>query len=192
MYQHVKVPKPVFEKSLQVYMMDPEKRAVYEEEIQKLRDQLRNRQPVELTRQQCIDSVKFLEKAKFEAQVKMYDMVRNQRIAPQMINAIIKVEKLKADDEFFNAFGIEEEDVEPSIKRLNLEEDPEVKAILDEWEKKSKEFLDGKKDETAKIMAAAAEYKARIEAEQKEALAQKTAKTESAQTQAANNMTQLE
>jgi hypothetical protein len=191
-YQHVKVPKPVFEKSLQVYMMDPEKRAVYEEEIQKLRDQLRNRQPVELTRQQCIDSVKFLEKAKFEAQVKMYDMVRNQRIAPQMINAIIKVEKLKADDEFFNAFGIEEEDVEPSIKRLNLEEDPEVKAILDEWEKKSKEFLDGKKDETAKIMAAAAEYKARIEAEQKEALAQKTAKTESAQTQAANNMTQLE
>lgn len=182
----------MFEKSLQVYMMDPEKRAVYEEEIQKLRDQLRNRQPVELTRQQCIDSVKFLEKAKFEAQVKMYDMVRNQRIAPQMINAIIKVEKLKADDEFFNAFGIEEEDVEPSIKRLNLEEDPEVKAILDEWEKKSKEFLDGKKDETAKIMAAAAEYKARIEAEQKEALAQKTAKTESAQTQAANNMTQLE
>jgi hypothetical protein len=33
LYQHVKVPKPVFEKSLQVYMMDPEKRAIYEEEI---------------------------------------------------------------------------------------------------------------------------------------------------------------
>ena len=39
-----------------------------------------------------------------------------------MINAVIKVEKLKADDHFFNETGIEEEDVEPSIKRLNLEE----------------------------------------------------------------------
>ena len=88
-----------------------------------------------------------------------------------MINAIIKVEKLKADDEFFNTFGIEEEDVEPSVKRLNLEQDPEFKGLIDEWEAKSKAFLDSKKDETAKIMAAAAEYKARLEAEQKEALA---------------------
>jgi len=38
-----------------------------------------------------------------------------------MINALIKVEKLKADDQFFNGFGIEEEDVEPSIKRLALD-----------------------------------------------------------------------
>jgi hypothetical protein len=29
----LKVPKPVFEKSMQVYMMEPEKRTVYEEEI---------------------------------------------------------------------------------------------------------------------------------------------------------------
>ena len=35
-----------------------------------------------------------------------------------MINAVIKVEKLKADDKFFNETGIEEADVEPSIKRL--------------------------------------------------------------------------
>jgi hypothetical protein len=37
-----------------------------------------------------------------------------------MINAIIKVEKLKADDIFFNETGFEEEDVEPSVARLNL------------------------------------------------------------------------
>ena len=47
-----------------------------------------------------------------------------------MINAVIKVEKLKADDNFFNETGIEEEDVEPSLKRLNLEEDEEFKAIV--------------------------------------------------------------
>jgi hypothetical protein len=137
-----------------------------------LRDSLRDRKPVELTREQCLDSVKHLEKAKYEAQLKMYEMVRTQRIPPQMINAIIKVEKLKADDEFFNTFSIEEEDVEPSIRRLKLEEDEEFKAILTEWENKSKDFLDSKKDETAKIMAAAAEFKARMEAEQKEALEQ--------------------
>ena len=90
-----------------------------------------------------------------------------------MINAIIKVEKLKADDEFFNTYGIEEEDVEPSIRRLNLEEDEELKAVVQEWEEKSRVFLESKKDETAKVMAAAAEFQARMEAEQREALAQK-------------------
>jgi len=63
----------------------------------------------------------------------MYDFVRTQRVAPQMINAVIKVEKLKADDRFFNETGIEEEDVEPNIKRLDLEEDEEFKAIILEW-----------------------------------------------------------
>lgn len=112
------MPKPVFEKSMQIYMMDPDKRAIYEDEIAKLRQSLRDHKPVELTREQCLQSIEHLENAKYEAQLKMYEMVRTQRIPPQMINAIIKVEKLKADDEFFNAFGIEEEDVEPSIKRL--------------------------------------------------------------------------
>lgn len=163
-FQHLKVPKPVFEKSMQTYMMDPEKRAIYEEEIQKLRDTLRDRKMQELTREQCIESVKHLERAKFEAQIKMYDMVRTQRIPPQMINAIIKVEKLKADDEFYNTYQIEEEDVEPSIKRLGLEEDEELKKIVEEWEAKSRDFLESKKDETARIMNAAAEYRARMEA----------------------------
>ena len=60
-------------------------------------------------------SVKLLEDLKFAAQTKMYDIVRAQRVAPEMINAIIKVEKLRADDIFFNETGLEEEDVEPSV-----------------------------------------------------------------------------
>ena len=67
LYQFLKVPKQVFEKSAQVYLMEPSKRTLYEEEIQALRDNLRNRTPVELTRDQCIDSVGRLEAAKFEA-----------------------------------------------------------------------------------------------------------------------------
>lgn len=100
-------------------------------------------------------------------------MVRTQRIPPQMINAIIKVEKLRADDEFYNAHGIEEEDVDPSIQRLQMENDAALKEIVDEWEDKSKAFLESKKDETARIMQAAEEHRARIEAEGKEAIAQK-------------------
>ena len=132
--------------------MEPAKRTVYEEEIQALRDELRGRAPIELTREQVMDSVQKLESAKFEAQKKMYEFVRSQRVAPQMINAVIKVEKLKADDKFFIDTGIEEEDVEPSVKRLDMEDDEEFKAIIEEFKKQSDEFLANKKDETAAMM----------------------------------------
>ena len=67
LYQALKVPKQVFEKSAQVYLMDPAKRTIYEEESQALRDELRNRTPAELTREQCLDFVRKIESAKFEA-----------------------------------------------------------------------------------------------------------------------------
>jgi len=117
--------------------MEPNKRTIYEEELQTLRDNMRATQVRELTREQVLDAVKRLEAAKFDAQKKMYEFVRSQRVAPQMINAVIKVEKLKADDQFFNDTGIEEEDVEPNIKRLNLEGTPEFDEIIEEYKKKS-------------------------------------------------------
>ena len=43
LYQALKVPKPVFEKSMQAYLMDPAKRTIYEDEMQKLKDELRVR-----------------------------------------------------------------------------------------------------------------------------------------------------
>jgi len=135
--------------------MEPSKRTIYEEELQALRDSFRDRAPAELSKEDVLKSVRLLEAAKFEAQKKMYDFVRTQRVAPQMINAVIKVEKLKADDRFFNETGIEEEDIEPNIKRLGLEEDEEFKAIIEEFKQKSDEFLASKKDETAKILAQA-------------------------------------
>ena len=63
----------------------------------------------------------------------MYDFVRDKKVNPQMINAIISVEKLKNDDKFFNDTGIEEEDIMPNIKRLELKDDPELKAIVEEF-----------------------------------------------------------
>jgi len=94
LYQALKVPKSVFEKSMQTYMMEPEKRTIFEEEMQKLRDKYRERKIQELTREQVLDSIEKLEKAKLEAQKKMYMIVKTQKLQPQMINALIKVEKL--------------------------------------------------------------------------------------------------
>lgn len=171
LYQALKVPKQVFEKSAQVYLMEPSKRTIYEEELQALRDSMRSTTARELTREECLDSVRRLEQAKFEAQKKMYEFVRSQRVAPQMINAVIKVEKLKADDHFFNETGIEEEDVEPSIKRLDLENDDEFKAIIEEYKQKSEEFLASRKDETAAFMKKAQAAAAQAQAMQQQAKA---------------------
>ena len=151
--------------------MDPSKRTVYEESIQEIRDSMRDRTPQELTRDQVVESVKRLEGAKFEAQKKMYELVRSQRVAPQMVNAVIQVEKLKADDHFFNETGIEEEDVEPNLKRMNLEEEDDFKAVFDEFKKKSDEFLASKKDETAAMMQKAQIAHAQQEARRRAALA---------------------
>ena len=156
--------------------MEPSKRTVYEESIQELREGLRDRKPRELTREEVLSSVKHLEQSKFEAQKKMYEFVRTQRVAPQMINAVIKVEKLKADDHFFNETGIEEEDVEPSIKRLDMEEDEEFKAIIEEYKKKSDEFLASKKDETAMMMQKAEAARVAAEAAKKKRMEEKEAK----------------
>ena len=139
-------------------MMEPDKRTVFEEEMQALNEKFRIRKQQELNREQCLVSVASLEKAKFEAQQKMYMIVRQQKLQPQMINALIKVEKLKADDMFFNESGIEEEDVEPSIKKLKLEAEDDYKKIVEEWSKKSTDFLEEKKKESEDMMKKMKEY----------------------------------
>ena len=74
----------------------------------------------------------------------MYELVRTQKMQPQMVNAVIQMEKLKADDVFFNQTGIEEADIEPNIQRLNLDQDEEFNAILEEYKKLSDDFLTSK------------------------------------------------
>jgi hypothetical protein len=90
----------------------------------------------------------------------MYEIVRTQKLQPAMINALIKVEKVRADDTFFNETGFEEEDVEPSVQRLGLTTDPEYTAIIEEYQKLSKAFLDEKKAETEAFMAKIKEMQA--------------------------------
>ena len=68
----------------------------------------------------------------------MYNLVRHQKLHPHVINNVIKKEELKAGDKFFNEMGMEECDVEPNMKRMGLIDDAEIKAIIEEYEAKSK------------------------------------------------------
>jgi len=69
-----------------MYMMDPEKRATYEEDMQKVRYEVQTMNKELLTREDVLKSVKLMEVAKFEAQQKMYELVRRQRLAPDAVN----------------------------------------------------------------------------------------------------------
>ena len=86
-----------------------------------------------------------------------------------MINALIKVEKLKADDQFFNETGSEEEDVEPNIKKLGLEKDPEYLALIENYAKQSAAFLDERKAETQAFMEKVKAMQAEQDAKKAEA-----------------------
>lgn len=73
-------------KSQQVYMMDPQKRSNYEEEMQTVRQEFMTPHEKELTREEVLKCVKLMEHAKFEAQQKMYELVRRQRLPPDAVN----------------------------------------------------------------------------------------------------------
>lgn len=143
--------------------MDPTKRAEYEEEIAKITALYRAHEPKELDRETVIDCVKRLEEAKYKAQMKMYELVRKQRLPPNVINNVIKIEELRAGDQFFYETGIEESDVEPNMKRLNMDKDEECKAIIAEFAEKSKKFLADKQAETIAMVKKAHEMKTMVE-----------------------------
>lgn len=71
----------------------------------------------------------------------MYAIVRKQHMPSEMINSVILFEKEKADDQFFVETGVEEDDVDHSVKETNMEADEEYKKIVDDYAEKSKTFL---------------------------------------------------
>jgi len=151
-----------------MYMMDPEKRATYEEDMQKVRYEVQTMNKELLTREDVLKSVKLMEVAKFEAQQKMYELVRRQRLAPDAVNQIIKFEEIKAGDLFFIETGIEESQVEPSLEALKMKEDPEFTDIIKEFEKKSAEYLTAKKLETEEMVKKSQEVMTKVEEQAKQ------------------------
>jgi hypothetical protein len=66
-YQHVKIDKAVYDKSSNLYMMDPEKRTKYEEEAALIKESGREEIFTELDKETLIKGLSKLEEAKFDA-----------------------------------------------------------------------------------------------------------------------------
>ena len=71
----------------------------------------------------------------------MYDFVRANKDHPQIVNSRVRSEELKQSDLLFVKLGIEEADVEPSIRRLNMTKDDDYKKIVQVWQTNSEKFL---------------------------------------------------
>lgn len=155
LYTGLKVPKDVLNKSAHEYLQDAEKRETYYNALGALRDELNGTQPQELTREQCLEYVRRVETARLENQERLHELVVKKQIASHMIGMYVKCSKLKEFDTIFNENGIEQEDINRSMKRLNLLEDEEFKSIVADSKKKAEEFIASKKDETAAMMQAA-------------------------------------
>ena len=160
LYQALKVPREVYEKTMKMYMGDQAKAGVIQQEIMEIKKKLDNREKRELTRDECVAAKKLVEKNKFEVQQKIFEIVKSQKLPPQLIHMLMKTEKMKQEDMFFNEMGFEEEDVEPSILRLGIKDDPELVAIREENDARSKKFLEERKVDTEKIQKQMAEMKA--------------------------------
>ena len=48
-YQELKVPEKVYQKSMSVYLMDPEKRKIYEDQSEKIREKYVKHKPKDMT-----------------------------------------------------------------------------------------------------------------------------------------------
>ena len=71
----------------------------------------------------------------------MFDFVRANKDHPQIVNSRVRSEELKQSDLLFVKLGIEEADVEPSIRRLNMTKDDDYKKIVQVWQTNSEKFL---------------------------------------------------
>jgi len=152
LYGALKVTRENYELSLRFYMLDPTKRAMIEEENNKVKESVREHEAKVLNKEEVLKATERLEQLKFEAQKTMYNLVRGKRIHQSMIDGVIRIEKMKADDTFFNEFGYEEFDVEPNVEKLKLEDDADYKKILEDYADKSKKYLEERQDQTAKMM----------------------------------------
>jgi len=69
-----------------------------------------------------------------------------------VINQVIKMQQIKAEDTFYNQVGVEESCVQPNIERLSLQQDPDFLAIIKKYEDLSEEYLAKKKEETEALV----------------------------------------
>lgn len=112
-------------------MMEQDKRATFEQEIKELRASLTKALPRELTRDECMKAQILLESLKMEIHKKMFDAANFKGLPQPALEAMATMEKMRADDKFFNEMGFEGIDVSLSFERLSLWEDKELHGIIE-------------------------------------------------------------
>lgn len=60
----------------------------------------------------------------------IYELIRRNRGMPRdVIDWLISMQEMREGDNFFAETGIDDEDIEPNITRLGMQQDPELIAI---------------------------------------------------------------
>ena len=129
-YEHLKISIEVFSRSDQVHLGDPHLRARFQQLIERSRAQLVPPQLKPLEKQEVIEAQKFFEEKKYEMHCTLFTESLDANCTPQNIQAMQALEKLKAEDSFFNEMGYEYANVVWNVERLNLQQDSELIQII--------------------------------------------------------------
>ena len=100
-----------------------------------------------------MEAIKFLENQNLELTIACLEMI-TKKVPLQMVFAAIKIRNQSQNDQLFNAQGVEAADVRYNVKALNLKEDDEYKAVIEEIKEKKKAALEGKSAEDLKKVTA--------------------------------------
>ena len=120
--------------------------------IGEVRNSIFLRTPAELTREQIVTAVTSLQKSKLDAHKKVYELLKTKKLIPPKVPGFLAMQKLRAEDCIFNEQGVEAEDIGPSVRRLGLENEEELKALQDGCMQQINDFLSEKNDEVSKMM----------------------------------------
>lgn len=126
-------------------------------ETKKVADAINTHEPAELSREALLAAVKFIEAENLEATKKITEAAQAKRIPPQKVHKMLVVERLKTNDRLFNTTGTEEADIKPNILRLGLQNDEELKTVIEGFRAQKNAWLADRKAQAEKAKAAMAE-----------------------------------
>ena len=147
----LKVPHNTYVSSLKKYTAIPEFRKAYQQAIQSVEAEVMATEKKELTRDQIMDSVMFIETAKLNQFKKAFEAVSKDK-SPRQLMEGLKISRVIIEDDFYNKFQLEVKQVVDNVKDQNLQEDEELKGIVQDANLKKLEFLRDSEPEHMKKM----------------------------------------
>ena len=121
--------KETSQKTYNTYLGDAKKAQKYEQDLGPTK--IECRKCPEYTKEQIIEAVKLQKELELKNRSLVFDLTRQEKDNPQFnIPGKMKIEDCKKADKIFEETGIEDFDIEPSIDRMNLRNDPAMTEIM--------------------------------------------------------------